>query len=63
MEKELKESLARYADIEEKIIENKKARLALKEEAIKLREAYWAEEKVRNALAEKVAAEQTQGDK
>lgn len=73
MEKELKDSLARYAEIEKKLIENKKARLALSrssdeykelaEEAVRLRDEYMAEEKVRNELVIKVELAKAKGDK
>lgn len=71
MEKELKESMERYAALEAQLIENKKARMAvdrhseeyavLAEEGVKLRDAYIAEEKVRNGLVVKIEAEKVEG--
>lgn len=62
MEKELEKSLARYAEIEKKLIANKEARNSLRIEAQSLREAYWAEEKVRNELVNKVAEAKAKAD-
>jgi hypothetical protein len=53
-ENDLKESQAKLDAIEEKIVENKQARLELREEAKVLRDEYLAEEKIRESLLKEV---------
>lgn len=54
MEQELKESQAKLDALEAEIIENKKTREALREDARVLRDKYIAEEKIRETLLQRV---------
>jgi hypothetical protein len=54
VEQELKESQAKLDALEAEIIENKKTREALREDARVLRDKYIAEEKIRETLLQRV---------